>query len=63
MFRSAESRYASLRDRVEAQHGELQKLQVRLRHQQGILNLRLACVHKDGSSDGGQSAHGANCPS
>lgn len=29
MFRNAESRYASLRDRVEAQHGELQKLQVR----------------------------------
>ena len=28
MFRSAEARYASLRERVDSQHGELQKLQV-----------------------------------
>ncbi|PRW57141.1 Uncharacterized conserved UCP022280 [Chlorella sorokiniana] len=55
MFRSAESRYATLRDRVEAQHGELQTLQERLKAAEGeyarsLSNLRSAASDLQGLS-------------
>lgn len=69
MFRSAETRYASLRDRVEAQHGELQKLQVRCRGCRGSAErlpgwgLATALVGSGLLSICMLSTHAPTCPS